>query len=988
MPLSFNILLRTRGAEALLLEPDYQRFEKRAEAWLQQSEDKEALANWTAFCATLGLDSVSNSEDLRLSSPEKLMLMKVVLQCFANRVSPRQLALLIPLARHLRAEMGQMLYEPLMAANVSLNNRKMESYLKVFQLLLDLSETEDVMKVLKDLPNLPLVLERLETMQAEHLSKKYPKRDLQSVVDSFATVSCPLKKEALDEYQVSCKEINDTLNKKELRAETLPRLKDLFRDWVSQYKENKNPKTKLNILITAIETARRIYKKMPYDTQVIALLALMDHPAALKGRLAQIQTGEGKSIVIALLAAVQAALGNNVDIVTSSDYLAMRDCDFNRPFFEALGLSVSHICDLDVKQEHFQSNIIYGTDANYEFALLGDGTSKDKLYAPREQQVVIVDEVDNMMLDAHGAARIAITNEEDFAWVYEPILKYVSGHLQQTKVTPQHLSELNVYLKQNGGLGKKEFTDARLTRWLVSAQTALYLKIEEEDYVVKKVVDKSTKKEQPLVCIVDHANTGRIKEGSQWQGGIHQFLQAKHGLAISKETLTLGSINHPTFLSGYKKIFGLTGTMGGEVERQEIESIYRVDSFDVPSYNPCQRVSLEPSILADQEEQTKVLLQQIKELHAAGRPVLLLCETIKESKRYAEMLRAAGVTHQLLNAIQGIPEDFIIANAGAPGQVTIATNTAGRGTDIILPPSSIKKGGLHVIFTFFPANLRVESQGAGRAGRQGAPGSWGMVLNVQDQHEMAKIFFAGLKETLARDSGNEATLKAMKALPDMLYGLREDKNRQASAGRLHATKIEVLYYQELKQFYAKYQHLCRELETKQFKDKLSSLCCDGPDLAALEVVDMSTEAWIPVLQNALIFVGQHQKGHAVDSAALIEQFTAAYLEHVKQQWAVFFSQLPSSNNNQQIESIASHLSTSYAQTNLEALLVQPLETSAKYLKCLMVTVTDLLEQAKASNTKMAAPRFFNGSTKDANAQPSAQELPVSQPAKNTAILNR
>lgn len=232
--------------------------------------------------------------------------------------------------------------------------------------------------------------------------------------------------------------------------------------------------------------------------------------------------------------------------------------------------------------------------------------------------------------------------------------------------------------------------------------------------------------------IVDYDGTGRVT-GGQWQAGMYQFLQAKHGLKITPEALTAASLSHPTFFSLYHLIIGLTGTMGEAVEREEVQKIYNVDSFDVPQHFPCLRKKIPGCIAITNEEQYEILLKNIQEMQRAGRPALLLFKTIKESETFSQFLHKKSIQHQLINENQRENEDYLVVRTGDAARITIATNVATRGTDILLSPESKAVGGLCVIFTFYPNNLRVEEQGFGRAGRQGQLGDCGMILNIQDE---------------------------------------------------------------------------------------------------------------------------------------------------------------------------------------------------------------------------------------------------------------
>ncbi len=267
--------------------------------------------------------------------------------------------------------------------------------------------------------------------------------------------------------------------------------------------------------------------------------------------------------------------------------------------------------------------------------------------------------------------------------------------------------------------------------WTQSAYIAQFRKQLDIDYVVKKEAAKQGIPAKESIVIVDRANSGRLQEGSRWHGGLHEFLELKHDLQIRAESHTPASMSHSTYFGCYQKLFGLTGTIGSKEERREIEELYGVTTFDVPPNLPRQFAQL-PSKIAHANQLHAALLAEIREMQQKNRPTLLLLPTIEETDHLSQYLTQHAVRHHLLNEQQVVSEDRVIAMAGRPSQVTIATNTAGRGTDITLKPQSLRNGGLHVVFAFYPENDRVENQGFGRAARQGQPGTGRFLLSRGD----------------------------------------------------------------------------------------------------------------------------------------------------------------------------------------------------------------------------------------------------------------
>jgi len=467
-----------------------------------------------------------------------------------------------------------------------------------------------------------------------------------------------------------------------------------------------------------------------YNTQIWAVLAQLNH---LNRSIAQMITGEGKSKVAALLAFVLAIKNpSQGHVVSSNRSLSIRDQMEHDHFFKAFGIETAHICEDNRPAGCFQARVLYGTATDFEFALMRQMLYFEKLFPPNAFDWIIVDEVDNLTIDtALSGARLSYSAEITYDWVYEPIFSFVQARFPFHFVSSNLLEDLRRSLKGFAG-GKFSdyvdcFSDRKLKSWIHSACIALQHK-EKEHYIIglqNSAYGKKTKR----VLIVDAENTGRIQYGSRWSGGVHEFVEVKHNLQVARENLCPISMSHPVFYPMYKSLFGITGTVGSLVEREELKAIYDIDSFDVPTHLPSQRNDAPVTVLATNAECSAYYIQTIRRCQDAGRPILILCFSIEQSEILGKRLEEEGISFQLLNEIQIQPEEAIIARAGFPGAVTIATNTAGRGTDIKLPQESIRNGGLHVLITFYPDSDRIERQARGRAGRQGQPGSSEIVIS-------------------------------------------------------------------------------------------------------------------------------------------------------------------------------------------------------------------------------------------------------------------
>jgi preprotein translocase subunit SecA len=909
-----------------LQEYDGLRFQSQATACIQKYKDKAQLNVWLLFCQEMN--------EIEMGAAEKLMLMKLAFRFSPNPMNSFHLAQLMRLANDLLSHWGQWVFTAIIETETIPKYQNIEYYLSIFQYLNNLSGTDGVLATLDLLPDLAQLLDALKKLEQENISKKYPPRDIDTVIERFATTSSPLKREALVRYKEDYLSIRAQIEL--LRDKPQVTLKTELLTLGAIFRNAKHVEAKRKMVAIIAETMRRCRQMLPYDTQILALLAIMDVPDGLKGRLLEMQTGEGKASFLAMLAAMMASQDYFVNVVTHNEELAMRDS--TRPetgyiaFFHALGFNVSHICEPKQKPEHFHAQILYGTRENFKFARLRDGLNKEKLrysyrlisgqLVPREAEVLLVDEVDNMMLDGQGSALMSIPRQEDILWVYPMLFDYMKKNPQGS------VSGFKEYVEKSGkSIDANTINADRISRWLDSAKQAIYVKQIEEDYVIRTVVDHDREEARKDIVIVDFAITGRAHEGSQWSDGLYQLLQVKHELPVSAESWTAASLSNPTYLGTYPIIFGVTGTMGEVFEREEIQTMYQVDSIAIPSHFPSQRRMQGILLLPTQNKQTEVLLQRIKEVSTVGRPILVLFKTIKESNNFSTYLKGKSIKHQLLNETQSEAEDYIVSRAGQAGCVTVATNTAGRGTDIKLAANSKSSGGLHVIFAFYPDNVRVECQGAGRAGRQGEPGSWEMVLHADELDPITKAIF------LQKPSLLETTEK----IRSVLDPIRLKQNKLLSSQRCLLAQKESLYYKQLEYFFTVYQRVLIETNEAAFQARIIDLC-KQPIVSAststststkLPLIDVNAKHWRPVL-NALQFSisrrhHQHHLSNGNTLDAFIQQFRQAYLDEVRQSWAEYYSGIIS--NSSRMESLAQidqTMQNSFASSKASIYLSQPM----------------------------------------------------------------
>jgi preprotein translocase subunit SecA len=504
------------------------------------------------------------------------------------------------------------------------------------------------------------------------------------------------------------------------------------------------------LLAVARESIRKEFGIYPYETQMLAILGLIGHPENVKGRIAQVLTGEGKSAVIAMLALYQACQGRCVDIVSSSRYLSQRDQEKFARYFDRFGLSSSHLCTDSPTEKNFCGQILFATNFDFEFALMRDffrskpmrTIEVDGKKIERPFHVVIVDEVDNLFVDsALNSARIAISGRMATREIYAPIFQFVQERREKIQSLLKHGCFVNspewkevsrIVLESLQTKNRPAEVDAFQSFWPERLQMLIHSALialdyeEGREYLIKTAQSSSDQIKKSIV-IIDQSN-GRLAERSRWSHGLHQFLEIKHDIVPEEEHVTPCSVCHPVYFQKYSHIYGLSGTIGAEIEKLEVHKTYSIQSFAVPPHKPCRRQDLDPIICPTHEQHYSKIVNEIRSMVSAGRPTLILFESIQDAERFASFCTEEKLSYFLLTERQAEEESFVIARAGTPGSITIATNTAGRGTDIPLQKDSLCGGGLHVIFTYLPDNERVERQGIGRAGRQGQPGSSRLIL--------------------------------------------------------------------------------------------------------------------------------------------------------------------------------------------------------------------------------------------------------------------
>ena len=494
------------------------------------------------------------------------------------------------------------------------------------------------------------------------------------------------------------------------------------------------------------EAAHRSLGMRPFDVQILGAWAL------LRGMVAEMETGEGKTLTAAIAASTAALAGIPVHIITVNDYLAQRDALWMGPLYEALSLtcgSIVHGIDQEQRQASYRGDVLYGSNKEIVFDYLKDrllmGTRPGQIQAKLQrltgsdsalEQVrlrglpfAIIDEADSVLIDEartpliisgqsddsiekriySQALEIAEQLRENVDYTIDPVKK----HLELTDEGKENLQTLAA---EFGGLWTGRQRREELTR---QALSAIHLYERDRDYIVK----------EDRVQIVDEY-TGRVMGDRSWERGLHQLIEAKEGTAITSRTETLARISYQRFFRRYHRLAGMTGT-ASEVAG-ELFGVYGMQVVTIPTNRNTCRSKLPSKVYGTEEEKWRQIVDRIEELHEQRRPVLVGTRSVAASEHLASLLEERGIAHNVLNARQDAEEAEIIGQAGQAGQVTVATNMAGRGTDIKLGPGVVELGGLHVLATEYHDARRIDRQLFGRCGRQGDPGTYEMIASLED----------------------------------------------------------------------------------------------------------------------------------------------------------------------------------------------------------------------------------------------------------------
>lgn len=626
------------------------------------------------------------------------------------------------------------------------------------------------------------------------------------------------------------KEINsyeptfETLSDEELKAKTV------------EFRQRLDQGESLNKLLpeafaTVREASKRVYGMRHFDVQLIGGMVLHH------GQIAEMRTGEGKTLTATLAAYLNALPSRGVHVITVNDYLAKRDAETNRPLFEFLGMTVGvNVSQMphQLKQEAYRCDILYGTNNEFGFDYLRDNMAfRNEDRVQRERVFAIVDEVDSILIDEARTPLIISGPAEDSSELYTKINKLIPQLEKQDKEDTEEYrgdghytvdeKSKQVHLTETG----QEFVEElMISNKLMEEGDTLYSPANisllhhvnaalRAHVLFEKDVDYIVNQEGEVVIVDEH--TGRTMVGRRWSDGLHQAIEAKEGVAIQNENQTLASITFQNYFRLYEKLSGMTGT--ADTEAFEFQSIYGLETVVIPTNKPMIRNDMPDMVYRTEAEKFAAIIEDIKERVAKGQPSLVGTVSIEKSELLSHALKKAKIKHSVLNAKFHEQEADIIAQAGAPAAVTIATNMAGRGTDIVLggnwkvqveqltDPSReqiekikadwqvihdqvIAAGGLHIIGTERHESRRIDNQLRGRSGRQGDAGSSRFYLSMEDA--LLRIFTSDNMAALIQRGMGEG-----EAIESRLLSRSIEKAQRKVEGRNFDIRKQLLEYDDV-----------------------------------------------------------------------------------------------------------------------------------------------------------------------------------------------
>lgn len=569
-----------------------------------------------------------------------------------------------------------------------------------------------------------------------------------------------------DEQEI--KKLNLIVDKIEALEEKIQDLSDdELKEMTNMFRNRLNDGETLDdILIEAFAVVREVSKRKlgmrQYRVQLIGGIVIH------QGKIAEMKTGEGKTLVEVAPVYLNALTGKGVHVITVNDYLAERDKELMRPVYESLDMTVGVIIsnqDPNIRKQQYKCDITYGTNSEFGFDYLRDNMVPDLSYkVQRELNFAIVDEVDSILIDeARTPLIIAGDGDEDLK-LYELANSFIKTIKEEDfemdrkdktiALTASGISKAESFF---GITNLTDIKNIELYHHINQALRGHKLMEKDVDYVISN----------GEVMIVDEF-TGRVMDGRRYTDGLHQAIEAKEGVEIKNESKTMATVTYQNFFRLYDKLSGMTGT--AKTEEGEFESIYKLNVVQIPTNKPVIRADLHDKVFKTEEEKYSAVVEEIIRIHKTRQPILVGTVSVEKSEKLSKMLKKQGIKHQVLNAKQHDKEAEIISKAGKLDAITIATNMAGRGTDISLGAGDEEEeqkvkdlGGLYVIGTERHESRRIDNQLRGRSGRQGDPGTSRFFVSLED--DVIKLYGGKtIEKLMKRTSSKENTAIESKAL--------------------------------------------------------------------------------------------------------------------------------------------------------------------------------------------------------------------------------
>ncbi|MFB6469530.1 accessory Sec system translocase SecA2 [Cytobacillus sp. Hz8] len=662
-------------------------------------------------------------------------------------------------------------------------------------------------------------------------------------------------KELFNDSSKDIKRLNklvEKVNKLESKYEKMT--DEELRDMTAKFKEKlEKGKTIDDIKIDAFavvrEAAKRVLGLRHYDVQLIGGFVLHENS------IAQMNTGEGKTLVATLPSYVHALEGKGVHIITANEYLARRDMELMGQVHQFLGLTVGlNITQMEPSEKMvaYQADITYGTGTEFGFDYL-----RDNMVYSMEQKVqrplhyAIVDEIDSILID-EARTPLIIANKSDEGAELCRITSMIIADFKADEDYELFNETRQVYLTDKGAakieaaFGLENLYDAEhqeLVHNVMQALRAHTVMIKDVDYIVR----------EGKVLIIDKF-TGRVMEGRTFSEGLHQAIEAKESLEISEENETQATITVQNYFRMYQSLAGMTGS--ATPSKQEFWETYRLRVVTIPTNMPIQREDLEDLIYADYKSKVKKIVAEVKRLHEQGRPILIGTTSIEQSEKLSGYLKKEKIKHQLLNAKTEEDEARIISMAGQKGQVMLATNMAGRGTDILLGEGVKELGGLHIIGTERHESNRIDMQLRGRSGRQGDPGSTQFIVSIED--DLLTYYDEDEKERYEKKVKTDETGRILSPDPvKYVKKVQETVENMHYSSRSHLLKLDNVSDQQSKVIYS-------------MRDRILEIT---PDEMFAELVEY--------LQNyvtAVVNRNYPEDGGMIHPKALLEELSLVFLQ--------------------------------------------------------------------------------------------------------------